>query len=175
MAEARAVALATALYAAYPGRSVQEVSVLSAAEDLERAGLDIAVAIVERLRDECPNPPSHFEIQGIARKVREERWRDHEMRTRELPAPISADSWEMSHRDFRAATARLREKWASEEAEQKAAEKQRPERLPLERPASCSGMGKPSVMRDGHAFCPSCGEDICPDCRPVARSLRYAT
>jgi hypothetical protein len=67
--------------------------------------------------------------------------------------------------------------WADEEKrrpEDEAAEWEKKKLAAMTGPklrGPCSGVvGELTIMRDGHAYCPSCGEDLDPDC-PRGRRL----
>lgn len=63
--------------------------------------------------------------------------------------------------------------WADEDRRDRAAEDAAWERTrdavlngPKLRGRCSAVVGEPTVIRGDHAYCPSCGEDLCPNCPP---------
>ncbi len=168
---AQALELAGQLYAAWPAfPNIPAASITLAAEDLDRAGLDIAGEVVDRLRT-YPAPVSHGEILDVARRVRLERYEALNAQ-KALPGPTE-DEWTAAHEGFREQVERLRAKWAAEDEPEPAGVESRAKREPMGEPyRGCNGAGKRVVHRDGHVFCPDCGEDVCRTCVPTPRSSR---
>jgi hypothetical protein len=171
----RSKALALRLFAAFPGRGVQEMHVLSAAEELERFDEEVAAEAVDRLRDNLSHPPSAAELLEELRDVQDE----YHPRPA-LPdigeaawAPVAVDMPE----EVRAAVERMQAAWADEDEripqEEEAEWEQKKLRAitgPKLRSPCAAVVGEPVVRKGSHTYCPSCGEDLDPDCPPQVRT-----
>jgi hypothetical protein len=164
----RTKALALRLFAAFPGRGVQEMHVLSAAEELGRYPDKLADEVVSRVRAEFCNPPSVAEIVEVASDIR----REHpEPRLALVRSSEDLEELEMPE-EVRRRIHELIERWAEEnEAPTQDWEAVKAAVLagPRLRDGCSARVGEPTIRKGGHVYCPGCGEDLCPDCRPQTR------
>jgi hypothetical protein len=163
----RTKALALRLFAAFPGRGVQEMHVLSAAEELGNYPDDIADEIVARIRADFRSPPSVAEIVEVAGEVRRERNQSQLALSR---ASVDVEVTEMPP-EVREKVKSLLERWAEDQGPEQDWEAVKASVLHGARlKDGCSAVvGEPAVIRDSHSYCPQCGEDLDPDCMPEVR------
>jgi len=163
--------LALRLLASYPSVPASKMAVAALAESLDRMGLDIAEAVVERARTELVRVPSVAQLYEVAREIREE---TTVYDRPALPAGAEAEALEMPQ-EARDAIARLREKWSGDELDRDVAtedaEWQRVKTATLARlrmHGTCLGTDKPPVEVDGVYVCPVCHVEVV-DPRKAAR------
>jgi hypothetical protein len=163
MVSDQAQALALRLLASYPGVPATKMAVAALAESLDRMGLDIAEAVVERARTELVRVPSVAQLYEVAHEIRQETV-VHERPS--LPAGDEATALEMPQ-EARDAIARLREKWSGNDLERDVvaedAEWQRVKTATLARlrmHGTCLGTDKPPVQVDGMLVCPVCRVEV---------------
>jgi hypothetical protein len=163
----RTKALALRLFAAFPGRGVQEMHVLSAAEELGHYPDELADEIVSRIRSDFRNPPSVSEIVEIASEIRRER-------PDSQPAlPSSAADLELVEfpEDVQERITGLFAKWHHEDLDDAPAQDWEAVKLSVLNGSrlrdGCSArVGEATIRKNGHVYCPGCGEDLCRDCPP---------
>jgi hypothetical protein len=166
--------LASRLAMAYPGRQIDEGHIASWAEELSRFDDDVAATAVERLRENFPSPPSAADVL--------EELRDVQATIRPAPALPEVDGtfWspegvEMPD-EVRERIEEMQAGWADEDKrrpEEETAEWEKKKLAAMLGPklrSPCAGVvGELTILKDGHAYCPSCGEDLDPDCPPGRR------
>ena len=94
----QAQALAVRLFAAYPGRSVGQMHLLSAAEALDEVS-DVAVEVVDVLRHDKADPPAVADIVSAAREGRATRL---ELEREAGPAPLTDEEWREMWKEVKA-------------------------------------------------------------------------
>jgi hypothetical protein len=157
--EARALALR--LLASYPGWPVSEMSVIALAESLDRMGLDIAEAVVERARTELVKPPSIAQLYEVAHDIRVEEAGDRPA----LPASEGEIVAEMPD-EVREKWHSLQAKWAEDVGRDLVAEEAEWQRVKtatlalLRMHGTCLGTDKPPVAVDGMLVCPVCRVEV---------------
>jgi hypothetical protein len=137
------------------------MSVVAIAESLDRMGLDIAEAVIERARAELVKPPSIAQLYEVAHDIRVE------AAERDRPALPSAEEFVSAMPD------EVREKWHATQAKwagdldrdvvAEDAEWQRVKRATLARlrmHGTCLGTDKPPVAIDGMLVCPVCRVEV---------------
>ena len=151
---------------------MSEMSVVAIAESLDRMGLDIAEAVIERARAELVKPPSIAQLYEVARDIRvEAAERDHpalpsaEEIVSEMPdevrerwhamqaswvgaeeRDITAEDAEWERREDRSGDVGLRRKAATLAG--------------LRMEGTCLGTDKPPVLVDGKLVCPVCQVEV---------------
>jgi hypothetical protein len=162
----RTKALALRLFAAFPGRGVQEMHVLSAAEEFGHYPDDLADEIVSRLRADFRNPPSVAEIVEVAADIR----REHPDAQPALPRSATDLEPLDVPEDVQKHITELFEKWHHEDEDVPAQDWEAVKLSVLTglrlRDGCSAKVGEPTIRRGGHVYCPGCGEDLCPDCPP---------
>lgn len=168
-------ALAAMLLGHYPGSFVNEMNVHALAETLERVGLDIAPAVVERAKTDFIKPPSSAQLYEIAREVRAETEPRQALPQMtlvgiEMPEEIRVRVQEMIDPNRKRAEreAAIAEENAEWERKKQAA------RLARRRTDVCTGTGKDVLeLTDGRRVCPDCGVEI-PDiiAEPIPKAER---
>jgi hypothetical protein len=140
---------------------VSEMSVVAIAESLDRMGLDVAEAVIERARAELVKPPSIAQLYEVARDIRvEAAERDH-------PALPSAEEIVSEMPDeVREKWHAMQAGWAGAEERDIAAEDAEWERRKaaslagLRMEGTCLGTDKPPVLVDGKLVCPVCQVEV---------------
>lgn len=136
--------------------------VVAIAESLDRMGLDIAEAVVDRARTEIVKIPSVAQLYEVAREVRIE-VEAREFRQPALPAGEEVAAWppevaEKVHAMIEGHKVIVEEQIAVDTAEW--------ERIKRDVAASarlagvCDGSGKDAMMVNGEWCCPGCGEPL---------------
>jgi hypothetical protein len=161
MVSDQAQALALRLLASYPGVPATKMAVAALAESLDRMGLDIAEAVVERARTELVRVPSVAQLYEVARDIRVE------AAEQDRPALPSAEEFVSAMPD------EVREKWHATQAKWSGdldrdvvaedAEWQRVKTATLallRMHGTCLGTDKPPVQVDGMLVCPVCRVEV---------------
>jgi hypothetical protein len=166
-----ALALAGALLANYPGSVFTALSQAAVADTLERCGMDIAAALVDRARFEFTKPPSAAQLHELAREIRFEADEAEHVPIAALPAgEILAEM----PPDVRERVKRMQASWADEDERTQAERDEEWQRKkdamlrgPLMRkgPASeggkiCDGTNEVPVKRGGKFYCPGCDVEV---------------
>jgi hypothetical protein len=165
----RAVDLASRLALAYPGRQIDEGHVVSWAELLTRYDESVVAMAIERLRENFPSPPSAADVLEELQDVQ----------ASHRPALAEGELWGGSSDpipmsdEVRTTIREMLDRWHDDTDDVPAQDWEAVKGATLSGPRlkdGCSAVvGEPTVMRNGHAYCPSCGEDLCPSCPPEVR------
>lgn len=142
---------------------MSEMSVVAIAESLDRMGLDIAEAVIERARAELVKPPSIAQLYEVAHDIHVE------TAERDRPALPSAEEFVSAMPDDIRAKVRAmvdpdrkRREREAEIADQDA-DWQRVKTATLARlrmHGTCLGTDKPPVQVDGMLVCPVCRVEV---------------